>query len=74
MASFLEVFFFGDFMQLSLNLDPIIKTETEFYKGWKIVANQREKSLMVKEECEYNPCDHLDDYDLYDDCYDFYHR
>jgi hypothetical protein len=36
-------------MQLSLNLDPIINTKTEVYKGWEIVAYQRAKSLIVKE-------------------------
>lgn len=36
-------------MQLSLNLDPIIATKTEFYKGWEIVANQRQKKRMVRE-------------------------
>jgi len=36
-------------MQLSLNLDPIIATKTEVYKGWEIVAHQRQKSRMVRE-------------------------
>lgn len=36
-------------MQLSLNLDPIIKTKTELYKGWEIVANQRQKEKIIRE-------------------------
>ncbi len=36
-------------MQLSLNLDPIIETKTEYYKGWKIVANQRAKKRIIRE-------------------------
>ena len=35
--------------QLSLNLDPIIETQTEFYKGWEIVANQRERKQIIRE-------------------------
>jgi len=36
-------------MQLSLNLDPIIATKTEIYKGWEIIARKRQKSRMVRE-------------------------
>jgi len=36
-------------MQLSLNLDPILQTKNELYKGWKIVAYKRQKPRMVRE-------------------------